>query len=207
MSLTRKREDATQKLFEKFMEEKGNHTPFAYSANKIVVLTTDPKLYKILLSFEKQKLINTFKKDKKDIYKIVKLQELGLGRDELSSQIEIKSYYKNALYFEEQSASDGLTDAEMGGYLTLIIGEDIEQLKEYIPYVINRHIEECHICLDTKNLIFNDLRAPYIIINISVNNENLALSSEFFSTRNEIKNAHSTIISKIDEITYNEDSK
>lgn len=202
LKMFKKRDDSTQNLYEKFAKML-HYTPHGYSAKGIIVLTTDPKLNIQLIELEKARRKENCKQyGKEAMYKIVELNELGIGRNELSSETELNSWLDNAIYFEEQVFFNGFSDWEKGGYTTIVIGKNIEELKRFIKPVIDRHIEESHISIAGGTSIFNDINVPYIEVEVSVNNEKINLKNNgFYNTLLKIKHAADSIIEDIDNYT------
>lgn len=205
----KKRLDYTQKLFDLFMSSRVKQTPFAFSTNDAVILTTDEDVYKELLSSEKYRNARN-KVDGKRQTNIVEFKDLGLGKHEISKDIILRDELKNAALFSQLELQGCDSRKRVGGAHTIIITSSPDRIKDFLEAVIKQHVAAFGIdnlpteflesnpeLQQTMNELWKD-RYPYLFATMSLDNT-LVFDSTLFETPDTIKGAVDKVSKIIDE--------
>lgn len=160
---SKEKQNYTQILFSHFMT-KSISQPYGYMCCGTTVLTTDPRLYKIL---KLQDVENLYRKG----YYTYDLNDVGV---KLSTDSKLLPSIKNAVLFSTPQGIDGVTETIIGGEYTLILinGEkSFGRFAELIPTIVQHHIEKNGIDVEKGNV-----RAPILHVDVSRNNSAVDLN-------------------------------
>lgn len=182
---TKEKQNYTQMLFSHFMT-KSISQPYGYMCNGATVLTTDPKLYKILRLQDEENLYGIG-------YNTYDLNDVGV---KLSADSKLLPNIKNAVLFSTPQGIDGLTETLIGGDYTLILinGEtSFGRFTELIPTIIQHHIEKNGIDVEKSNV-----RAPFLHVEVSRNNSAVDLKFDgYYCLSQDFKNISKTLIEEL----------
>ena len=192
----KKRKDYTQKLFDVFMTSRAKGTPYTFSTDDAIVLTTSDVTYKTLLKEEKYKNAKN-KIDGKPQSRIVEYKDLGLGRHEISKDIILRDALKNAILFGELEIQTPVMKRWVGGNHTIIITSSPERLKDFVGGVVKQHMHDFGIT-DESIEQGNASAYPYLFTTMSLDN-NLAYDGTLFETPEDFNSAVKRVVDEIEK--------
>ncbi len=183
-----RRNDDTQKNFEKFLSNIDESFIYLYGfeADGAQVITTDQKLYKTLLIKEAQR-----KKERNADYKISVLNTLQYS---IPANAEARGWWKNSLFAEQASCTEGLSEREFGGNVVCVLTTNKERLEDFVEPIVERHMDEFGIEIETYPRS-NDVRIPYLQVATTVDNKKL--SDEFYATKAQIARCATELLTSI----------
>ena len=187
--------DDTQKLFSEAIKSLREGEMYGFQCDGTVVLTSDRKMLEKLKQAQQQDI---------ELKGEVKPQIEPIDQPLLAgfeAPLVISMYFPNLLFFRQGEYSDGFRYGAkvIGGEKTLILSDDAKKLKKFVSPVVEKHLDDFGINLETHSF-FQDPLEPVLNADFVVNNKSLNLMNDgCYSSRLLLQSAVDNMIFAIND--------